>query len=314
MKVLVTTRSFSTGNLDLVGVLEQAACTVSRGPADHDLATLAPELADTVAWIAGTGPVTPEHLALAPKLKVIARYGVGVEAVDLAAARDRGIVVTNTPGANSDAVADHTIALLLCAARQLTAGDRRVRQGDWRVLRGREIGAMTVGIWGFGRIGQGVARRLSGFGARVLACDPFLDAERAAVLGVEACSVEDLATRCDAVSLNAPGGELLVGEEWLSAVKPGLLLVNSARADLIDEAAVVQALRDGRLAGYAADTLVGDAGAHHSELLAADVADRVTITPHLGAQTVEAVDSMGRMAVENALSVLNGLPPANPVL
>jgi D-3-phosphoglycerate dehydrogenase len=311
--VLVTSRSFGSGSLDLAGGLAASGHEVLRGPADHDLASLAPLLADAVAWIAGTGPVTAAHLDLAPQLAVVARYGVGVEAVDLAAAAARGVVVTNTPGANSDAVADHVLALLLSAARHVCAGDRRVRQQDWRVVRGRELGAMTVGIWGFGRIGQGVARRLSGFGSRVLACDPWLDAGRAAALGVAPATAADLATRCDAVSLNAPGGTLLAGSGWLDTVRPGLLLVNAARADLVDEAAVADSLRTGRLGGYAADTLAGDAGAHASPLLAADLADRVTITPHLGAQTVEAVDAMGRLAVEAVLDVLAGRAPEHAV-
>lgn len=312
MRVLVTSRSFGSGRLDLRARLAAEGHTVLTGPADHDLAALASQLATVDAWIAGTGKVTADHLAAAPGLKVVARYGVGVEAVDLAAAASGGVVVTNTPGANSGAVADHVIGLLLASARHLVEADRRVRRGDWGVLRGRELGAMSVGIWGFGRIGQGVARRLTGFGSQVLACDPYLSAAQAEAVGAAACSPDDLAG-CDAVSLNAPGGSCLVTAQWLAGVRPGLLLVNSARADLVDEEAVAAALRDGRLAAYAADSLVGDTAAHDSPLLADDLADRVTVTPHLGAQTVEAIDEMGRMALENALAVVSGLPPLNPV-
>lgn len=313
MKVLVTSRSFGSGRHDYPARLRSAGHVVVVGPSDHDLTALAADLAETDAWIAGTGPVTAEHLELAPRLRVVARYGVGVEAVDLDATRQRGIVVTNTPGANSGAVADHTIALLLASARQIAEGDRRVRQGDWKALRGRELGAMTIGIWGFGRIGQGVARRLSGFGSKVLACDPYLDAELAAGLGAQPASPSEL-SECDAVSLNAPGGTQLVTAEWLAQVRPGLLLVNSARADLVDEEALATALRDGRVAGYAADSVVGDTAGHDSPLLADDLAPRVTITPHVGAQTVEAIDEMGRMAMENALAVLAGGQPLNLVL
>lgn len=313
MKILVTSRSFGSGRNDYPAQLREAGHDVVVGPPDHDLIVLAEALSDVDAWIAGTGPVTSEHLDLAPGLKVVARYGVGVEAVDLEAARHRGVVVTNTPGANSGAVADHTIALLLAAARQVAEGDRRVRRGDWKALRGREIGAMTIGIWGFGRIGQGVAKRLSGFGSTVLACDPYLDAERAAGLGARPASPSDLAGG-DAVSLNAPGGNRLVTTDWLAQVRPGLLLVNSARADLVDEEALAAALRDGRVAGYAADSVAGDTAGHDSPLLAEDLASQVTITPHVGAQTIEAIDEMGRMAQENALAVLAGAPPLNLVL
>src|ERR1700749_2849398 len=164
--VLVTSRSFSTGTQDLVERLRAAG---------HDLAALDEPLGRAVGWIAGTGPVTAEHLRRAPQLRVVARYGVGVDAVDLVAAAARGVVVTNTPGANSDAVADHALALLLARLRDVPCGDRRVRRGDWSARRGRELGSLTVGVLGFGRIGRGVARRLAGFGATVLAHDPFLD-------------------------------------------------------------------------------------------------------------------------------------------
>lgn len=312
MKILVTSRSFGSGKNDYSAQLAALGHRVVSGSPSHDLEALTADLADTDAWIAGTGPVTAAHLDRAPALKVIARYGVGVEAVELDAAAARGIVVTNTPGANSGAVADHTVALLLAAARQVAAGDRRVRRGDWRAIRGRELGAMAIGIWGFGRIGQGVARRLRGFGPRIVACDPYLDHQRAEELGVEPGSPEDLA-RCDAVSLNAPGGSTLVTREWLQGVRPGLLLVNSARADLVDEEALAEALRTGVIAGYAADSVAGDVAGHDSPLLADDLAELVTITPHVGAQTVEAIDEMGRLAVENALAVLNGKQPPNAV-
>ena len=312
MRLLVTSRSFGSGRVDFGSQLAANGHQVVTGPAGHDLATLAAELAGVDAWIAGTGPVTAAHLAAAPKLKVVARYGVGVEAVDLAAAAARGVVVTNTPGANSGAVADHVLGLLLAAARHIVEGDRKVRLGDWGVLRGRELGAMTIGIWGFGRIGQGVARRLGGFGSRVLACDPYLTVEQARALDVSKASPAEMA-ECDAVSLNAPGGSTLVSADWLAGVRPGLLLVNSARADLVDEQALALALRDGRVASYAADSLNGDTAANDSPLLAKDFASRVVVTPHLGAQTVEAIDEMGRMAVENALAVLTGRPPLNPV-
>ena len=131
------------------------------------------------AWIAGTGPVSAAHLDAAPRLRLVARYGVGVEAVDVAAAADRGVLVTNTPGANSDAVADHAVALMLALLRDITVGDRAVRGGDWQVRRGRQLGSVTVGIVGLGRIGRGVAARLQGFGTTVLGYDPYVDASLA---------------------------------------------------------------------------------------------------------------------------------------
>ncbi|MBE1484446.1 phosphoglycerate dehydrogenase [Plantactinospora soyae] len=312
--VLVTSRSFSSGSRDLLGELAEAGLTVVRGPADHRLDALRPLLAGTVGWIAGTGPVTEAHLSAAPRLTVLARYGVGVDAVDLEAAAARGVVVTNTPGANTEAVADLTIGLLLAALRGIPAGDRRVRSGSWTISRGRELGALTVGIVGFGRIGRAVGRRLSGFGATVLAYDPMLDAEAIRAAGAEPVELAELPARCTAISLHAPGGgRPLVDADWLAGARDGLILVNSARADLVDEPALAAALRSGRVAGYAADTLDTESTGGTSPLLAEDLADKVVVTPHLGAQTVEAIDRMGSLAVADLLAVLDGGTPTHPV-
>lgn len=311
--VLATSRSFSDGDLDLVARVVAAGHELVRGPAHHDLADLAPLLARTTAWVAGTGPITDAHLAAAPHLAVIARYGVGIEAVDVDAATRRGIVVTNTPGANADAVADHAVGLMLASLRHIADGDRRVRAGDWSVRRGRELGALTVGVVGFGRIGQGVAKRLSGFGSRILAFDPFLPAARIEELGAEPASLERVLAESDVVTLHAPGGQVLIDAAGIARVRPGLVVVNTARADLVDEQVVADALRSGVLAAYAADVLTGDTAGGDSPLLHPELSDRVTVTPHLGAQTVQAVDNMGRMALDNALAVLNGDQPPHPV-
>ncbi|MCR8670062.1 NAD(P)-dependent oxidoreductase, partial [Agrococcus sp. HG114] len=175
------------------------------------------------------------------------------------------------------------------------------------------LGALAVGIVGLGRIGRGVAARLRGFGPRILAADPMLDAAQVRSAGAEPLDFAAMADRCDLVSLHAPGGQALVDASWLDRLERPIVLVNTARADLVDEAALAAAIRDGRVAAFAADTLSGDTAASASPLLADDLADRVTVTPHLGAQTVEAVDAMGAMAVANALAVLEGRPAPHPV-
>lgn len=311
--ILATSRSFSDGDLDLIERAAEAGHEIVRGPAHHDLTELAPLLAAADAWIAGTGPVTAAHLDAAPNLKVLARYGVGTEAVDLAAAEARGIRVTNTPGANADAVADHAVGLMLAALRFIPHGDRRVRQGDWGVRRGRELGAATVGIIGFGRIGQGVARRLGGFRSRVIAADPFLAADRIRDLGAEPVELAELFASADIITLHAPGGQRLVDAARLDSIRLGALIVNTARPDLVDEAAIAAALSDGRLSGYAADTLDGDTAASASPLLTDELADRVIVTPHLGAQTTQAVDNMGSFSLDDVLAILAGGAPAYPV-
>jgi D-3-phosphoglycerate dehydrogenase len=309
--VLVTSRSFSSGDLDLAGELTDAGCSIVTGPSDHDLDALRSALASAVAWVAGTGPVTAAHLDAAPNLQIVARYGVGVDAVDLAAAAERGVLVTNTPGANSGAVADHAVTLILAALRDVAAGDRGVRAGRWSVRRTRQLGQLTVGIVGLGRIGREVASRINGFGSTLLGHDPWASQEDLDRLGIERVDLEELARRSDVITLHAPGDTVLVGAAWLGLTRPQLVLVNTARAGLVDEAAVADALRSGRLRTYATDVLGSEAGSHDNPLLADDLVDHTLFTPHAAAQTVEAVDRMGRGAVDAVLAHLRGEQPPN---
>lgn len=311
--ILATSRSFSSGTIDLEARLTARGYTVRRGPSDHNLDDLRGDLAEAEGWIAGTGEVSEDHFRAAPRLRAVARYGVGFEAVDLAAAARHGVTVTNTPGANSNAVAEHALALVLATLRSVPEGDRRVRNHDWSVVRGRELASLTVGLVGFGRIGQIMARLVCAFGSTVYASDPYLDDDRIRSLGATPLPADQLAARSDVVSLHAPGGNLLVDAAWLADARESMILVNTARPELVDEAAVARALRSGELAGFAADTLLGDTRAAHSELLDPALADRVVITPHFGAQTVQAVDGMGSIAVDNLLAVLDGAAPPNPV-
>jgi D-3-phosphoglycerate dehydrogenase / 2-oxoglutarate reductase len=311
--VLVTSRSFSTGDLDLAGELTDAGCKILTGPSDHNLDVLRPLLAVATAWVAGAGPLTADHLDAAPNLQIVARYGVGVEAVDLAAAAERGVLVTNTPGANSGAVADHAVALMLAALRDVAAGDRGVRAGRWAVRRSRQLGALTVGIVGLGRIGRQVASRLNGFGSTLLGYDPWAPPGVVDRLGIVSVDLDELARRSDVITLHAPGDAVLVDAAWLGLTRPHLVLVNTARAGLVDEAAVADALRAGRLRTYASDVLGSETGSHDNPLLADDLLDHTLFTPHAAAQTVEAVDLMGRGSVDAVLAHLRGEQPPNLV-
>jgi len=299
--------------VDLVSEAAALGLKITAGPSHHSLTELASQLAIAEAWIAGIGPVTADHIAEAPRLKVIARYGVGVDAVDLEAARERGIIVTNTPGANSGAVADLALALMLNSLRHVTHGDRQVRDHKWRALPGRELGGLTVGIIGFGRIGQGVAQRVKGFGSHILGVDPFVPAEVFERYGVEPSTLDNVFDKCDVVTLHAPGGQVVGTKGRLSMMRSGSVLINTARADLVDEDALAAALRARGVGAYATDVLAGDTSGSDSPLLARDLMPFVTVTPHLGAQTIEAVDKMGQMALANVVAVLRGDSPLNPL-
>jgi D-3-phosphoglycerate dehydrogenase len=310
--VLVTVRSFGSGSADPARRLREAGLDPREGAIDHDLAALRSTLVRAVAWVAGGAPVTAAHLAAAPGLRVLARYGVGVEAVDLGAARARGVVVTNTPGANAPSVADHTVALLLAVLRRVVEGDRAVRAGDWPVLAGLELGSLTAGIVGYGNVGRLVAARLrDGFGMRVVAADPLVPAARLEADGVEPVTFDQLLAVADAVSLHLPAstGAPLIDAAAVARMRPGAVLVNTARPGLLDEAAVATALHQGYLRAAALDVLAEPAS--ESPLLRAP---GVVVTPHSGAQTAQANDRMGMTAVEEVLRVLAGDAPRHPVL
>lgn len=308
--VLVTSRSFSSGEHDGRARLAEAGLEVITAPPSHSLDELAEVLPQVDAWIAGTGPVADEHLGLAPRLRIVARYGVGVDAVDLAAATRRGILVANTPAANSESVAELALTLALLGLRRIARGDAALRRGDWSAIRGMGIDGRRVGVIGYGRIGRGFARRVRALGASVHVFDPWLppgDLE-------DVTRVDSLAELAglDVVSLHSPGGETLIDAHWLARVE-GLVLVNTARADLVDEVAVADALRTGRLAAYAADTLSTESAGGESPLLADDLRELTTFTPHLGAQTVQAIDMMTRLSVDAVLDVVAGREPVHLV-
>jgi D-3-phosphoglycerate dehydrogenase / 2-oxoglutarate reductase len=310
--VVVTSRSFGSGDADPGGLLQKVGLRVEHADPAHDHAVLEEALSAAVAWIAGTSPIDNRHLAAAPNLKIVARYGTGYDSVDLAAAARRGVIVTNTPGANAEAVADHTVGLMLAALRHLVAGDRASREGLRPPLRGRELGALTVGIVGFGNIGRAVARRLiGGFGSRVLAYDPFVAPERAREAGIEPVDdLSDLARAADVLTLHMPGGgSAVVDAAFLSRMRPRTVLINTARGDLLDEQAVASALAEGRLAAAAVDVLASES-ATSSPLLDAPNA---IITPHVAAQTTQAIDRMGMMAAEEVVRILAREAPRYPV-
>jgi D-3-phosphoglycerate dehydrogenase len=306
-RVVITTRSFGSGDADPEGLLAAAGLEVVRADPGHDPAALAGPLAGAVAWIAGVGPIGASQLDLAPDLRVVARYGVGVDTVDRRELARRGVVLTNTPDANAATVADFALLMMLAALRQLTTS---LGGAMPTALESRELGQLTVGIVGFGRIGRAVARRLQGFGARVLAHDPLLDPGAVLPDGLdgEAVALDELAARCDVLTLHAPAlGRPLVDTALLSRVRPGLVLVNAARAELIDDAALAAALADGRVAVAALDA--------HDVGPGSPLAGRpdVLLTPHVAGQSRDSVDRMGMGAAEDVLRVLRGEPPLHPV-
>jgi D-3-phosphoglycerate dehydrogenase len=234
--------------------------------------------------------VTDDLMARAPNLKVIARAGMGLDNIDVAAATRRGITVLNTAGANAISAAEHTFALLLSLLRRIPWAMESVLRGEWRrqAFGGSELYGKTLSTLGLGRIGQHVVRLARGFGMQVLAFDPYVPEETATQLQVGLVSLQTALSRADAVTLHLPlndDTQLIVNETTLGLIRPSAVLINTARGGLIDDAALVAALDAGRLAGAALDVFATEPLPTDSPLRASD---KILLTPHLAASTAEA--------------------------
>ena len=299
MKVLVRER-ISEAGLELLR--ERFEVDVD---ADGDLAD---KIADYDAIIIRSGThLTGELIDRAERLKVIGRAGVGVDNVDLDAASRRGIVVANAPQSTVVSAAEHTIGLLLALSRSIPQAHAALKQGSWERSRfgGLELADKTLGLAGFGRIGQQVARRARGLEMNVMAYDPYVAPGRFQELGVgRAASLEDLLAASDFLSLHltlAPETFRLIGRDELSAAKDGIRIVNAARGELIDEDALLEALKSGKVAGAALD--VFSAEPYSGPLLELE---NVVVTPHLAASTEEAQDRAGVIVAEQVAAALEG--------
>jgi len=304
--VLISTRSFSTGDLDLNKILIDSGCEIRKISTTHDLAEISTDLKEAVAWIAGVAPITSEMLDLAPNLKIISRYGVGVDSVDLIAAKDRGILVANTPGANSNAVAELAISLIFAALRNLVASNSNVRSNNWTAIRGKEINGMVVGVVGYGKIGKLVSNKLNLLGAKVLSYDPYVSDPALVDLSLINKSAQ-------LVTLHSPGDEQIITKDWIENAPSGQIIVNTARANLIDETSLASGIRSGKIAFFAADSISAEVSGGDSPLFATDLTDKTLFTPHIGGQTDSSVDLMGSMAVENVLAFLAGKQLRNQI-
>jgi glyoxylate reductase len=257
------------------------------------------------------------ELALLPRLRVVANCAVGFDNVDLAACARRGVVVTNTPDVLTDATADLTLALILAVARRLGEGQRLIERGAWqgwdpRLLLGLELQNATLGIVGAGRIGRAVARRAVAFGMRLYYTDSSARSDLELETGALRLPLDELLARCDVVTLHLPSTPEtrgLIGRRELAGIRRGAILINTARGDILDEPALVEALEDGRLGGVGLDVF-----AREPEVPAAlAYHPRAVVLPHLGSATTHTRRAMAALAVRNVRAVLAGEPPVTPV-
>jgi D-3-phosphoglycerate dehydrogenase len=315
-KVLVTPTSFGSHDPELKKQLEATAGEVVYNTTGKPLSSddLVKLLLDVDGYIAGLDLIDRAALQAAKQLQIVARYGVGVDSVDLDAARELDIVVTNTPGANSGSVAELALGLMLTLARKINTAISMTSQGEWPRLRGVSLDGKTVGILGFGAIGQQLAQRLVGFGCTVLAYDPYASEEAAAKYQVELCEQDEVIARADFLSLHLPALPEtcgMVNADFIARMKTGAYLVNTARGEIVDEAALLAGLESGMIAGAALDAFVQQPPSADNPLLRHA---RVIATPHMGAHSDGATNAMGWASLKDCLAVLRGEEPCHRVV
>jgi D-3-phosphoglycerate dehydrogenase len=296
-KILITTSSFNVAAAESLVRLQRIGFQIVTNPHGRKLTENEVELlldADVVGMIAGTEPLTRRVLTGARNLKILSRCGIGMDNVDLAAARESGIEVFNTPDAPTAAVAELTLGLMLDVLRGISRVDQQIRAGAWKAQMGGLLGARTVGIVGYGRIGRRVARLVHAFGSRIFAADVApIEADGV----VEVCSLDRLLAEADIVTLHLPsqkGMGYFLDAPRIAAMKQNTVLVNTARGDLVDEGALLRALQEGRLAGAALDTFEKEP---YTGPLAA--LPQVVLTPHMASYAVESRGTMEREAADN---------------
>jgi D-3-phosphoglycerate dehydrogenase len=264
-------------------------------------------LADADAlFVRSAVKVNADVLAKAPKLRVIGRAGVGVDNVDLPAATAAGVLVMNTPGGNAVAVAEHTLGLMLCMARSIPQAITSTKSGKWekKKFMGSELRGKTLGILGLGYIGQEVAKRARGFEMKIIASDPYANPKVAADLGVSLVTLDDLYAQSDYITLHVAitkETDGMLNDAAFAKMKPGVRIVNCARGELVDEAALARAIQSGKVAGAAIDVFETEPPPAGDPLLALET---VLATPHIGGSTGEAQEIVGVRIVEQVVEYL----------
>ncbi|MET3663579.1 phosphoglycerate dehydrogenase [Caulobacter sp. 1776] len=317
-KVVVTQRFFDERTLAYLRAhnCEVEVAPLPPGKADGDLDhdALVRLLAGAGGWIVGHARVTRALLEALPDLQVISRRGVGYERVDLEAARDLGRVVAIAAGGNDASVADHVIGLMLAVGRHFHETQQKMLEGDWSILMGSDLCEKTVGVVGLGRIGKSVVKRLLAFDCRVLVHTANPDAAYAAATGVEYVDLAGLLARSDYVTLHAPltpRTRFMIDETAIAAMKPGAVLINTARGGLVEDAHLLDALRAGRLGGAGLDVYVSESDPAYKPVSQALLAlPNVVGTPHSGASSREGLDRTNMVAARAVVAVLDGGDPA----
>jgi len=315
-RILVTPTSYAKDDPELRTQLEAVVGQVQFNNSGKPLSAI--ELVEIVpgidGYIAGLDEINRQVIEAGDSLKVISRYGVGVDRVDLQAAKDHSIVVTNTPAANSASVAELTIGLILSLARNIPVANQETKSGNWPRMSGVSLEGKVIGLVGFGAIGRGVAKRLAGFDCKTIAYDPVENKTIAKELSVELLPLDQVVCQSDFLSLHCPLNEdtrNLIGVELIKCMKTGSYLINTSRGELVDEIALYHALVDQKLRGAALDAFSEQPPNKNNPLL---ILPQVVVSPHAGSHTDGATNAMGWGALKDCLAVLRGEQPAHRVV
>ena len=312
-KVLVTGTNYSTYCSAAKALLEENGIEVienrfGRPMTKEELLEVVPDIDGVVV---GVDTWNEEIFAHAPRLRAMARFGVGVDNIDLAAAKQHDIQVTNAKGMNSNPVAELTVGLILSTLRNVPAFNASIRQGKWDRFMGRDLAGMTVGLLGFGDIAQRVARKLSGFDVTVCAYDLYPNLEKARELHVEMVSMEEVLGRSDVVCMHLPSlpsTHHIMNTHTFGMMKDGSYFINTARGALVDEAALAQALRSGKLTAAAIDVFEQEPVSKENPLFALP---NLFATPHTAAETYDTYHNVGLATARQLLDVFAGEKPDN---
>lgn len=309
-RVLVTSRTFGKTDPIPIQMLREAGCEIIPNPYGRVLSEeeVSQLIQDVDGVILGLDPMNARVLGKAHRLKAISRYGVGVNNVDIDYATQRGILVTNTPGANSLAVAELTLGLLFAVCRLICLSDRGIRQGTWKQYPGLQVSDKVMGIVGTGQIGRYVAELATGLRMKVLCYDIYPDEDWAKSIDAVYVPFSDLIAKSDFISLHVPRNEHtyhMISEKEIAQMKPSAVIINTSRGGVLDEDAVVKAIKSGRLQGAGLDVFEEEP-LKDSPLLELD---SIVLTTHIGAHTQESLENMGRLAAANLIECLEGKTP-----
>lgn len=314
MKILITPRSFASFSDKPLKMLTERGYKVKRNNTGrpYKKEEMLKLIRDVDGIIIGIDELSAEIIEEANELKVISKYGIGLDNIDMNMVTNKKIVVTNTPTANVDAVADLTFGLILSLARRIPEANKKTKSGKWEKIIGKSIWKKTIGIIGLGKIGRQVVKRAQGFEMNILAFDIVKDKKFAQKYGIKYVNLEKLLQKSDYITIHIPLNDAtrnMISYEELEKIKKEAFLINTSRGGIVDEEALYNALRNNKLRGAALDVYENEP----LQETPLKELDNMIMTSHIGAYTEEAIENMGIQAAQNLIDVLEGREPQNRV-